>query len=191
MSAVSKAESGFEGATAVITHRVQAGQESQYEAWLEEISPLSQRSPGLLHWHLIPPIAGQTQTYTVLLRFDTHEHLLGWMHSEQRQALIAKVRPFLATDDDFFVRSGLDFWFVPEGAKAHVPVQWKQYLLTWSAIFPLALIVPRLLIPVLRRLGVPPLPLLDTLCVTGVLVFCMVYLVMPRYTRLVQRWLFR
>lgn len=92
--------------------------------------------------------------------------------------------------DDFFVSSGLDFWFTPAGARAKVPVRWKQFLVTWSAIYPLALGVPFAIAPALRLVGVPASLPLTTLAVTAVVVFLMVYVVMPRYTRLVQKWLF-
>jgi antibiotic biosynthesis monooxygenase (ABM) superfamily enzyme len=41
-----------------------------------------------------------------------------------------------------------------------------------------------------RRLGIPDNPLLTALAVTATVVFLMVYVVMPRYTRLIKRWLF-
>lgn len=52
--------------------------------------------------------------------------------------------------DDFFISSGLDFWFTP---------------------------------PAHNRFAM-------TLLVTGTVVFLMVYVVMPRYTKLIKRWLF-
>ena len=75
-------------------------------------------------------------------------------------------------------------------SKAQVPVRWKQYLITWSAIYPLVLGVHFAISPVLRRVGILASPPLATFAVTAVVVFLMVYMVMPRYTRLVQRWLF-
>ena len=178
------------GATVVITHRVRGGRHADYEAWLEEIAPLCRASPGHLDWHIVRPIPGLTETYTVVIRFDTTAHLQQWMESPARARLIEKARPLLATGDDFYVSSGLDFWFTPGGAKSKVPVRWKQYLVTWSAIYPLALGVPWVVGPLLRRLGAPEGRLLTTLVVTGAVVFLMVYLVMPRYTRLLKRWLF-
>lgn len=182
---------GADGATVVITHRVRAESHAGYESWLDEIAPLCKAASGHLDWHLVRPIAGLTETFTVVIRFDTREHLQQWMGSAERSRLIEKVQPLLVTGDDFFVSSGLDFWFAPSGAKAKVPVRWKQYLVTWSAIFPLALGVPLVVVPLLRLIGAPASTVLTTLCVTGVVVFLMVYVVMPRYTRLVQRWLFR
>jgi uncharacterized protein len=179
-----------DGATVVITHRVRGDKHAEYERWLDEIAPICRASPGNLDWHIVRPIAGVTETYTVIIRFDTTEHLKNWMTSSDRERLISKVQPLFAGTDDFYISSGLDFWFTPAGAKAKIPKRWKQYLITWSAIYPLALGVPYVVTPVLRLSGVSGSLLLTTLAVTAVVVFLMVYVVMPRYTRLVQRWLF-
>ncbi|MGB5056869.1 MAG: hypothetical protein WBO24_20930 [Nitrospirales bacterium] len=178
------------GATAVITHRVRDGQQEGYDAWLNEIGPLCRSYPGHLDLQIIRPIPGLTATYTVIIRFDAREHLQKWMSSQDRKRLIEQVRPLLAQDDDFFIRSGLDFWFTPEGARAKVPVRWKQFLVTWSAIFPLVLVLPLVVALGLRQLGVPHNHYLDLLLSTGLVVWVMVYLVMPHYTKLIQRWLF-
>ena len=168
-----------EGATAVITHRVRDEHQAAYERWLDEIAPLCKAWPGHLDWHIVRPIRGLTGTYTVVIRFDSEANLRGWMESQDRRKLIEKVQPLLVRGDDFFISSGLDFWFVPGGAEAKVPVRWKQFLLTWSAIYPLVLFVPMTLMPVLQGLGVPETPLVSTLILTGVIVFLMVYAVMP------------
>ncbi len=88
------------------------------------------------------------------------------------------------------ISSGLDFWFTPAEAKAKVPMRWKQYLVTWSAIFPLAFVVPLVVTPLLQYIGMPNNRLVGTFTMTGIVAFLMVYVVMPRYTRLLQRWLF-
>jgi len=180
-----------QGATVVITHNVRNRQEAGYEDWLQEIGPVCRGSEGFLDLQIIRPIRGLTTAYTVIIRFDTREHLERWMYSQERKRLIDRVRPLLAKDDDYFIRGGLDFWFTPEGAKDRVAVHWKQFIVTWSAIYPLVLGIPLLVMPLLRQLGVPQYRYIDTLCITGVIVALMVYLVMPRYTRLIQHWLYR
>ncbi len=178
------------GATVVITHRVRTGGHAGYERWLGEVKPVCTAYPGCLDWQIVRPVAGLTTTYTVIIRFDTQAHLEAWMHSADRRRLIEEVQPLLAKDDDFFIRSGLDFWFTPEGARAKVPVRWKQFLVTWSAIYPLVLVMPLLVAPVLRFMGLPEWRALTTLVATGTIVFLMTYVVMPRYTKLLRRWLF-
>jgi antibiotic biosynthesis monooxygenase (ABM) superfamily enzyme len=179
-----------QGATVVITHRVRDGQQARYDDWANEIHSVSRSAEGFLDWQIIRPVAGLTATYTVILRFDTPEHLQHWMNSPARARLIDKARPLLAKDDEFFVRSGLDFWFTPEGAKAKVPVRWKQFLVTWSAIYPLSLGISLAVTPLLHDLGLLQNRYIVALCTTGLVVALMVYLVMPRYTRLLQRWLY-
>jgi antibiotic biosynthesis monooxygenase (ABM) superfamily enzyme len=184
------ARSAEEGATAVITHRVCNDKHPQYEQWLREIGPLCQSYPGHLDLHIVRPIPGVTETYTVIIRFDTQAHLKSWIESSTRADLIARVHPLLVTGDDFFISSGLDFWFAPPQAGATVPIRWKQFLVTWSAIYPLVLSVPLIVLPALRFAGIPTNHYFDVLVVTGAVVTLMVYVVMPRYTRLLRRWLF-
>jgi uncharacterized protein len=179
------------GATVVITHRIRGEKHTEYELWLNEIAPICKASPGFLDLHIVRPIAGITDTYTVIIRFDTVEHLKKWMSSSEREYLITKVRPLFAGADDFYISSGLDFWFIPAGAKAKIPVRWKQYLITWSAIYPLALGVPYIVTPMLHLFELTGIQWLTTLAVTAIIAFLMVFVVMPRYTRLVQMWLFK
>jgi antibiotic biosynthesis monooxygenase (ABM) superfamily enzyme len=183
-------DSDDQGSTVVITHKVREGRHGDYEDWLKEIIPVCQAWPGFLDRHIVRPIPGLTETYTVIIRFDTQAHLRGWLESSDRARLIEKVQPLFVTGDDFFVSSGLDFWFTPGGAKAKVPVRWKQYLVTWSAIYPLVLVVPPVVGRTMGYLGAPTGHVLTTLFATGAVVFLMVYVVMPRYTKLIQRWLF-
>lgn len=180
-----------QGASVVITHRVLEDKQPQYEAWLNEIGPVCKASKGLLDLHVIRPIKGISDTYTIMIRYDTEQHLKQWMASDARKQLIAKAQHLRAGNDDFYIKSGLDFWFAPEGAKAKIPVRWKQFLITWSAIYPLVSCLPLLLIPLFRWLGLPANHYIDVLIITAIVVWLMVYIVMPRYTKLVRNWLFK
>lgn len=178
------------GATVVITHHVSAIQQPQYEQWLNEIGPICKASQGLLDWHIIRPITDLTDTYTVIIRYDNHQNLRNWIESEDRKRLISKIDKLLANQEYVQINSGLDFLFSEVGEKPKTPVRWKQFLITWSAIFPLVVTLPLILLPILRWIKVPDNHLLNTLIVTGAVVSLMVYVVMPRYTKLVRRWLF-
>jgi uncharacterized protein len=173
----------------VITHRVRDGQHAAYEEWLAGIGRACRTYPGHLDWQIFRPLVGLSTSYTVVIRFDQAAHLKQWMESVDRAEWIARAAPMLAQDDDYSIHSGLDFWFLPQGAKVKIPVRWKQFLITWSAIFPLGLAVPLIVIPIMRRLGLADVRPLTTFVTTGIIVALMVYVVMPRYTRLVRRWL--
>ena len=178
------------GATAVITHQVSQRLQFEYEQWLNEISPVCKASEGLLDWHIIRPIAGLTDTYTVIIRYDNQQNLKNWIESEDRKRLVAKINMLLASKEEVRINSGLEFLFNPVGEKPKTPVRWKQFLVTWSAIFPLVAGIPLGLLHILKWLNIPNTHLLNTLILTGVVVSLMVYVVMPRYTKLVRHWLF-
>ncbi|MEO8307992.1 MAG: antibiotic biosynthesis monooxygenase [Pseudomonadota bacterium] len=178
------------GATAVITHRVREVQHEEYEAWLQQILPLVSAARGFLDVQVIRPVRGLTSTYTVILRFDCEADLRYWITSPQRQKMIATVTPILAHGDTYTVHSGIDFLFAPQDGTPRVPVRWKQLLITWSAIFPLTCVLPLVAGPLLQRIGLDNHYVLVAI-VSGLAVTLMVYVIMPRYTRLVRHWLYR
>ncbi len=171
----------------IITHTIAVGAEKPYEDWLTEIQRAVSQQPGYLGREIFRPAPG-SRKYTSILRFDTLAHLNDWSESEMRQSFVAQVRHLLEHGDQVEINTGVDFWFTPEGLKP--PKPWKQFLLTASAVYPLSLLIPRLLRPLIEV--PPPLgyelirALLMALTLTGLLTF----VVMPRYTRLVKRWLY-
>jgi antibiotic biosynthesis monooxygenase (ABM) superfamily enzyme len=178
------------GATVVITQRIREQNVKAYEDWLNEIQPICRSYVGHLDSHVIRPVAGMTDAYTFIIRFDTIHNLRRWMTSEDRRRLIEKARPLFVHDDYYAIRSGLDFWFTPTGEGVTVPVRWKQFLLTCSAIYPLVLLVPLVVSPTVGLIGFSRTGLFATLCGTVAICFLMTYVVMPHYTKLVRRWLY-
>jgi uncharacterized protein len=142
--------------TSVIQHYVKPGTEAQYEAWLREITPIAQRSPGHQGANVIRPPEG-TGLYTIVLHFDTLEHAQTWLASDTRRALLAQVEPQLVHGDQVEIKTGLEFWFTPPSVQKHAK-PYKQFLLTFSAIFPLTMLVPWVLQPLCQAVPVLGLP---------------------------------
>lgn len=179
------------GASVVINHAIKDGKQEQYDTWLDEISSICRKLVGHIDWQVIRPIPNLTFNYTVIIRFDTIEHLKNSMESPERRELIEKAKPLLAKEDKYVIKSGLDFLFTLENEKTKVPVRWKQYLVTWSGIYPLSLLVPFLVLPILKVLHFPENRFLNSFFITGIIVFIMIYLLMPNYTKLIKKWLFK
>jgi antibiotic biosynthesis monooxygenase (ABM) superfamily enzyme len=171
--------------TLVIQHHILPGAAAAYEAWLKEIIPVAQGFAGHLGVNVLRP-AAQSNTYTVVIRFDNHEHLRQWVDSDARTGLISRVQPLLAKDEEIEITTGLEYWFTPPGGEQKRARPFRQFLVTLSAIFPLTVVVPWLLAPVLRSVH----PLAGTFLVALIVVFLMIYVIMPRYTKLIARWLF-
>jgi uncharacterized protein len=172
----------------VITHTVKAGEEKRYEDWTKEILSASSSYPGYLGREVFRPTAGNRK-YTIIVRFDTDEHLRDWIDSDARREYIGRASELLEKGDQNEIRTGVDFWFTPEGTRP--PKAWKQFLLTASAVYPLSLILPRLLAPLYRV--APPLghPLISALLMAALLTGLLTFVIMPHYTRLVRRWLYK
>lgn len=179
------------GASVVITHHILAGKQKEYEKWLDEIVPISKHSEGFIDLQIVRPIPKLTFVYTVIIRFDTIDHLKRWMESPERKRLIEKANPFFRKNDRYQIKSGLDFLFNAENEDNKSPARWKQFLATWSAIYPLSLVIPILLFPLLRWVNIPVNHYFDALVGSGCIVLLMVYVVMPNYTKLIKKWLYK
>ena len=175
--------------TTVIHHRPLADAVGRYEDWLKEIASVAQQFAGHQGVNVIRP-HGAGDVYTIVLHFDTVEHLRKWLDSHVRLQLVRKIRPFLHSEENIDIKTGLEFWFTPPpGGKPAKP--YKQFLVTFSAILPLTILVPWLLQPLFARYPTLALPLISQFIVAAAIVGIMTYVVMPHYTRLVARWLFR
>ena len=179
------------GASVVISHHIIDGKQDQYETWLNDIGSMCRKSVGNIDWQIIRPIQNLTFNYTVIIRFDTIEHLKNWMESDDRKKLIEKANPLLAKDDKYFIKSGLDFLFPLENENQKVPVKWKQYLVTWSGIYPLSILIPLIVLPALKTLNFPESKFINSFFISGIVVFIMIYFLMPNYTRLIKKWLYK
>jgi len=132
--------------------------------------------------------SGGTGTYTIALRFDNVEHVTAWLQSERRRALMAEVAPLLARTETIETHTGLDFWFTsPSGATAP---RWKQVVATVAALFPLTLVVPIVFNSVADATAFPEWPILRGFLILAANVALLTYVVMPRFTRVIGRWLY-
>lgn len=176
--------------TLLIQHQVRADAVPSYEAWLKDIAKAGQEFPGHMGVSIIRPHAASAP-YAVLLRFDSHEHLTNWIESPTRHSFVERAQPWLLSEQASEIETGLEYWFTPPSVAPLRARPFKQFLVTLSAIYPLTQILPWLLYPVLALEPLRRWPSLQGLVVATAIVYLMVYVIMPRYTRLVSRWLFR
>ncbi len=160
--------------------------------------------PGHKGAKMLRPTSPEQPDYQVVFTFDTTKHFDEWEKSETRRQWMARLEPLMEAHVGTHFLTGLETWFtLPVPSTGIVPPPpYKMALTTWLAIYPLATLLifllttmpvegPLPLLPYLFR-GLPqPLPLLlSTLILTGTLVFLMTYVVMPRLTYLLRRWLY-
>ncbi|WP_461103240.1 antibiotic biosynthesis monooxygenase [Spirosoma koreense] len=174
--------------TTIIVQRPLKQQVQAYENWLQEIVPLAQAAVGHRGVNVIRP-HGQSDEYTIVLHFDSEANLRNWLNSDTRKRMIETVRPLLNENEKIDIKTGLEFWFTPPHSPKTAP-PYKQFLVTLSAIFPLSYFIPQLLDPVVQSLPVLAVPLLKSLLTSSIIVALMTFVIMPRYVRLVAKWLY-
>jgi uncharacterized protein len=173
--------------TTTVTRRVKPGHEAAYEAFLAGISGAARAFPGYLGVEIFRPAPGRGGEYRIVYRFDSLTHLHAWLDSAEHAAWLQRAEPHVAGPMRTQVLTGLEGWFtLPTQPGLPPPPQYKMAILTWVTIFPLITLVVVATAPLLGSL-----PLVLRLAVTtGVTVPLMTWVVMPRMTRLLRRWLY-
>ena len=175
--------------TSIIRHNVKEGENAAYENWMKEIVPIAATFPGHRGVNVIRPAAGLTE-YTIVLHFDTIDHLRAWLDSDVRRGLISKVQPHLLGEDQVEIKTGLEFWFTPLSKQLRAK-PYKQLLVTLSVIYPLTLLIPPMLEPVFGRITILQSHYVRVAIVDAIIVGLITYVIMPRYVRLISKWLYR
>jgi hypothetical protein len=173
--------------TTTVTRRVKPGHEAAYEGFLAGISGAARAYPGYLGVEVFRPAPGGTNEYRMVYRFDSAAHLRAWLDSAEHGAWLARAEPHVAGPIQSQVLTGLEGWFtLPTQPGVPPPPAYKMALVTWATIFPLITLVVVATAPL-----VGGWPLVVRLAVTtGVTVPLMTWVVMPRVTRLLGRWLY-
>jgi hypothetical protein len=173
--------------TTTVTRRVKPGHEALYEQFLEAIIAAASRFPGHLGAEVFRPQTAAAGDYRIVYRFDTAQHLRAWLDSPEHAAWLERAEPHVIGPLHRQVLTGLEGWFtLPTQPAAPPPPRTKMALVTWVTIFPLITLVVIASAPLIGGL-----PLVARLAVTtGVTVSLMTWVVMPRVTRLLGRWLY-
>ena len=171
--------------TVVVSTTVPPAQIPEFKAWQLEMNSLERSFPGFIDSRLVEPLSGHDRT--IVLRFDSNEHVEGWLHSQQRRDLMQKIDVALHGQARKVV---LDFggWFeaAPEDGQKRPP-NWKQMLSVLIAIYPIVMLTMLYLDPRLTSMRLPlPLAVLR-----GNLISCclLTWLIMPRLTGALAFWL--
>jgi antibiotic biosynthesis monooxygenase (ABM) superfamily enzyme len=175
--------------TLIVKHRVKAGFEAPYEAWLRNIVKVAAQNVGHLGVDVVRGKNAGLDTYTCVLRFCSTEAMQNWLDSPQRQALVAEAAPMLADGDQTEVNPVNEFWFSPQAEAGTPPPRWKQAVVTLLVILPHTLLVPLLWGPLLRLNALLSNYVVATFLITLTIVLSVVYIFMPMATRLFAPWL--
>ncbi len=166
----------------VLERRVRPGHAAEFESWTRELIETAALSPAFQGSSVLS--AGGSE-YFILLRFDSPDGLRAWQSSEYVENLLRAGDELSNAMDAPVVRTGLETWFHLPGLSvpAAPPPKWKMAIVTWMALLPQVLLLARVIPP-----WVPFL--IGAALSTAIPVVLLTWVVMPRLTRWLQRWLY-
>src|SRR6266436_4572431 len=168
----------------VFTHRVAREKVEDYLAWRRKAIAEQAHYPGYLATEFYEP-HDKRDEWVDIVRYDSPAHLISWMQSKERLALLKEIDPIVESMHAHRV-TGLEGWFALNrgpNAMVRVPPPWKQAMSVLFALYPTVMVLS-FLTPLWRRLPFPEQMLIgNTLSVAS-----LTWLVMPRVSQFLNFW---
>jgi antibiotic biosynthesis monooxygenase (ABM) superfamily enzyme len=125
--------------------------------------------------------------WRIVVRFATEDDLRRWLNSPTAARWRATAEALTRAAPHVERVNGLEAWFaLPNRTAVAPPPRWKTAITSALGIYPLLLVMPRLLAPVTRALP----PWLASLATVVVMSPLITWVVMPAITRLFRPWLY-
>lgn len=173
--------------TVVVRRRTKPGCEEPFESAMREFIAFALASPGNRGIHVLRSDQANPREYTVVDRFADAAARKAFTASESYKEWMVRLRALTEGDPHIEELGGLSGWFtLPDQPHAKPPPKPKMAAVTFLGVYPLTSVFPGLF----RKLLPGWHPLALNLVVTGLVVACLTWVVMPLLTRLFRRWLF-
>lgn len=166
----------------VLQRRARSADRAAFDAWVQGLMRIAARSPALEGSSVLGTGSGDTY---ILLRFASQADLDRFEASSEVVEHLRRGEELATALDAPARRTGMETWFtLPDHpAPANAPAKWKMALVTWAALLPqviaLSFVIPR------------EWPFLVGVALSTAIPVCMLtWVVMPRLTKLLYRWLY-
>ncbi|MDI1444324.1 antibiotic biosynthesis monooxygenase [Polyangium sp. 6x1] len=168
-----------------IVRRVKKTHIEAFERALTEFASRSLAEPGARGVHcLYPPPGSDSTEYGILRSFASAADRDAFYETPLYKEWLARIAPMVEGEPTYRRLEGLEAWF--RDTAEPMPPRWKMALLTWIAVWPVSMIVPALLLPLLG----PKFPqLLASGVIAGGIVAVLTWGAMPLLVKLAHPWL--
>ncbi len=175
---------GDDPVTAVASFRVRPGHADAFERDFVEIIDSIEAFDGFLRAQLFPPVDGVQDETVIVFSFRSREQLDVWLASEAREVVLARLDHHIEGERQVNVVGGFGGWFSLGEARVKT---WKQASVVLLALYPTLLVLNEV-----RAWLIPDVPYLLGLLIGNIFsVAILSWILMPRLTKLLDRWLRR
>ncbi len=137
--------------TEVFVTKVSPHMHEAYRAWAAKVQQIESTFPGYQGVYVqAPSTTDQHGTWITMLRFDTPEHLNGWLLSKERKEILKESESMVEELQSHQVVSPFAGWFAGYG---QAPSVWKQTMLVLLVLFPIVMLELKFLSPVTSSLN--------------------------------------
>jgi antibiotic biosynthesis monooxygenase (ABM) superfamily enzyme len=167
---------------------VKPGFEEKFETELHEFIVRSVQTEGQLGVSVMRPVQGSgSRQYGILRRFSDSESRDRFYASPLFKQWETTVASLTEGEPEQQRLSGLESWFVLPGQRAVIPPpRWKMAVVTALGVWPVSILVPWLLNPLMTGLPFS----LQALFVAMGIVILLTWAVMPIMVRILSPWLY-
>lgn len=168
-----------------ITRRVRKERVGDFEAALAEFARRSLAEHGTRGVQLLhPPPDSESPEYGILRSFATSADRDAFYQSPLYTEWLKQIAPMIEGEAAKRELKGLEAWF--RDPHALPPPRWKMALLTWIAVWPVSIIVPAILVPLLG----PNFPqIFKAGIIAAGIVIVLTWAAMPLLVKLAHPWL--
>lgn len=173
--------------TTVVTRRVKADRHDDYERSLRQLLADVEHLDGYLGADIHPPATSGDPIYTSVFRFASLEQRNDFQAGEINRRFLETIDPLVDSDPVWATHTGLEMWFAPPpGTVVPQPVRWRMALLLGTVVYVLVLVLGRI---AAALIGDWPTPL-RLAVVIAIEIILMTYLILPRLTHGLARWIY-
>ena len=172
-----------EPVTSVFTWDVKPGRERDFEEWAEGLHEVATRFPGHRGATWLRAEGSRHRYYTVV-NFADQERLDRWLASDERADWIGRVRGI--AEEHRQDTTGMETWFSLPGESVPPPSKLKMIVVTFCAVYPIALLLQAFVTPLTEAWPLPVRALTFPVLVIPVLTL----FVMPALSRAFRGWLY-
>lgn len=168
-----------------VTRRVRKEHAKEFERMLADFASRTLNEPNSRGVHLLfPPPGSDSNEYGILRSFANAAARDAFYQSAVYNDWVASIEHMLEGEPICRQLDGLEAWFREPHGK--MPPRWKMAVLTWIAVWPVSMLVPKLVIPLLP--SVLPTFLRSGLVAAGIVV-TLTWGAMPLLVKAAHRWL--
>ncbi|RWY46074.1 hypothetical protein [Mucilaginibacter gilvus] len=157
---------------------------NEYENWRKIIDGALQAADGFLDKTELSPVADEP-FISIVIRFRNKETAELWLKSDLRKDLLEQSQVITLSEKVESIHHNTNFWFQDSSLPA---IKWKQWVVTFTAVYPLTLTIPFLINTVLISLNIDYF-LLRSLVIAITVSGLMVFKIMPFMLKKFKKWL--